>query len=127
MKHLWIIPSDINFGKTKIGDGKKALVEFVSANPTGPLTVAHGRGAIIGDTISRILEWNGYQVDREYYFNNAGRQMRVPRLCDNQPLGICASAYGRKKRAIIQPVSRLVKPRSVRMELSATEMELRQI
>jgi len=66
-----------NFGKNNQGQGKNAIVEFVSANPTGPLTVAHGRGAIIGDTISRILEWNGYTVDREYYFNNAGRQMRI--------------------------------------------------
>ena len=66
-----------NYGKNNIGENKKAIVEFVSANPTGPLTVAHGRGAIIGDTICRILEWNGYQVDREYYFNNAGRQMRM--------------------------------------------------
>ena len=66
-----------NFGKNNQGKGKKAIVEFVSANPTGPLTVAHGRGAIVGDTVSRILEWNGYSVDREYYFNNAGRQMRI--------------------------------------------------
>ena len=71
-----IFDKDSNFGKNNFGNGKKAIVEFVSANPTGPLTVAHGRGAIVGDTISRILEWNGYQVDREYYFNNAGRQMR---------------------------------------------------
>ena len=68
---------NINYGKTDIGKNKKAIVEFVSANPTGPLTVAHGRGAIIGDVVSRILEWNGYSVDREYYFNNAGRQMRI--------------------------------------------------
>ena len=68
---------NINYGKTDIGKNKKAIVEFVSANPTGPLTVAHGRGAIIGDVVSRILEWNGYRVDREYYFNNAGRQMRI--------------------------------------------------
>ena len=68
---------DDNFGKNNQGQGKNAIVEFVSANPTGPLTVAHGRGAIVGDTISRILEWNGYSVDREYYFNNAGRQMRI--------------------------------------------------
>ena len=66
-----------NFDKNNQGRGKNAIVEFVSANPTGPLTVAHGRGAIVGDTISRILEWNGYSVDREYYFNNAGRQMRI--------------------------------------------------
>ena len=71
-----IFDKDGDYGKNNFGNGKKALVEFVSANPTGPLTVAHGRGAIVGDTISRILEWNGYKVDREYYFNNAGRQMR---------------------------------------------------
>lgn len=57
--------------------GKKANVEFVSANPTGPLTVGHGRNAVFGDTIANLLEWVGYSVDREYYFNNAGRQMRV--------------------------------------------------
>ncbi len=68
---------DENYGKSEIGKGKKAIVEFVSANPTGPLTVGHGRGAIVGDVVSRILEWNGYSVDREYYFNNAGRQMRM--------------------------------------------------
>ena len=71
-----IFNKDGDYGKNNFGNGKKAIVEFVSANPTGPLTVAHGRGAIVGDTISRILEWNGYYVDREYYFNNAGRQMR---------------------------------------------------
>ena len=71
-----IFDKDGDYGKNNFGNGKKAIVEFVSANPTGPLTVAHGRGAIVGDTISRILEWNGYDVDREYYFNNAGRQMR---------------------------------------------------
>ena len=65
-----------NYGKSDKGKNKKVNVEFVSANPTGPLTVGHGRGAIIGDVVSRIMEWNGYKVDREYYFNNAGRQMR---------------------------------------------------
>ena len=53
------------------------MIEFVSANPTGPLTVGHGRNAILGDTVSNILEWNGYKISKEYYFNNAGRQMRV--------------------------------------------------
>ncbi|MFQ6618749.1 MAG: arginine--tRNA ligase, partial [Fidelibacterota bacterium] len=52
-------------------------VEFVSANPTGPLSVGHGRQAVLGDTIANILQWNGYDVTREYYFNNAGRQMRL--------------------------------------------------
>tara|TARA_B100001769_G_scaffold224182_1_gene184996 strand:- start:655 stop:2274 length:1620 start_codon:yes stop_codon:yes gene_type:complete len=66
-----------DFGKNNIGENKTANVEFVSANPTGPLTVGHGRNAILGDVVSNILEWNGYQVTREYYFNNAGRQMRI--------------------------------------------------
>jgi arginyl-tRNA synthetase len=66
-----------NYGKSEKYSGKKANVEFVSANPTGPLTVGHGRGAVTGDTVANLLEWIGYKVDREYYFNNAGRQMRV--------------------------------------------------
>jgi arginyl-tRNA synthetase len=66
-----------DFGKSKKYAGKRANVEFVSANPTGPLTVGHGRNAVVGDTIANLLEWIGYDVDREYYFNNAGRQMRV--------------------------------------------------
>ena len=65
------------FGRSSIGKGKKVNVEFVSANPTGPLTVGHGRNAVIGDTVSNILKWNGFNVTREYYFNNAGRQMRI--------------------------------------------------
>ena len=71
-----IIKLNKNYGKQK-NNNKKVLVEFVSANPTGPLTVGHGRGAILGDTLSNIFEWNGYIVEREYYYNNAGRQMRV--------------------------------------------------
>ena len=65
------------FGRGLSGKGKKANVEFVSANPTGPLTVGHGRNAVLGDTVSNILEWHGYDVTREYYFNDAGRQMRI--------------------------------------------------
>ena len=72
-----IIELNNNYGQNKSGQSKKVLVEFVSANPTGPLTVGHGRGAIIGDVVSNILIWNGYKVDREYYYNNAGRQMRI--------------------------------------------------
>ncbi|MEE3303123.1 MAG: arginine--tRNA ligase, partial [Candidatus Neomarinimicrobiota bacterium] len=71
------ILSDNNYGKTDYGNGKTANVEFVSANPTGPLTVGHGRNAVLGDVVSNILEWNGYSVTREYYFNDAGRQMRM--------------------------------------------------
>ena len=66
-----------DFGKSGHGKGKTANVEFVSANPTGPLTVGHGRNAVLGDAVSNILEWNGFSVTREYYFNDAGRQMRV--------------------------------------------------
>lgn len=72
-----ILEKGDNYGKSNLYSGKKANVEFVSANPTGPLTVGHGRNAVVGDTIANILEWMGYSVDREYYFNNAGRQMRV--------------------------------------------------
>ena len=66
-----------DFGRSGHGKGKTANVEFVSANPTGPLTVGHGRNAVLGDAVSNILEWNGFSVTREYYFNDAGRQMRV--------------------------------------------------
>ena len=77
-KHLnKILEFNKDYGKNQSELNKTALVEFVSANPTGPLTVGHGRGAILGDTISNILYWNGYNVEREYYYNNAGRQMRV--------------------------------------------------
>lgn len=65
------------FQKSGEGKGKTVQVEFVSANPTGPLTIGHGRQAVLGDTISRILEWFDYDVTREYYFNDAGRQMRM--------------------------------------------------
>ncbi len=60
-----------------LGAGKRAQVEFVSANPTGPITVGRTRGGVIGDTMARLLEAAGYAVEREYYFNNAGNQMRM--------------------------------------------------
>ena len=65
------------FGRSKIGNDRKVMVEFVSANPTGPLSIGHGRQAILGDAIARLLETTGHDVFREYYYNNAGRQMRV--------------------------------------------------
>lgn len=71
-----IINESENFGK-KEKLNKSANVEFVSSNPTGPLTVGHGRQAILGDMVSNILTWNGYDVTREYYYNDAGKQMRV--------------------------------------------------
>jgi arginyl-tRNA synthetase len=59
------------------GAGKKVQVEFLSANPTGPLTVGHGRNAVLGDTIARLYEGAGFDVTREYYFNDGGRQMKL--------------------------------------------------
>jgi len=74
---LQIIQDGVSYGKNSAGVGKRVNVEFVSANPTGPLTVGHGRQAILGDVIARLLEASGWKVTREYYFNNGGRQMRV--------------------------------------------------
>jgi arginyl-tRNA synthetase len=65
------------YGSSDAGAGEPTLVEFVSANPTGPLTIGHGRNAVLGDCIARILEATGSKVTREYYFNDAGRQMRI--------------------------------------------------
>ena len=66
-----------NFYESDTGKGKKVLVEFVSANPTGPLHVGHGRGAAVGDTLSRILKAAGFNVETEYYINDVGNQMRT--------------------------------------------------
>ena len=63
------------YGRNNDGKGEKVQVEFVSANPTGPLHVGHGRGAAIGDCLSRLLEANGYEVTREFYYNDAGAQI----------------------------------------------------
>ena len=66
-----------NFGKNKIGKNLKVLIEFVSANPTGPLHVGHGRGAAFGDCLSNLLKINGYEVFKEYYVNDAGKQIDI--------------------------------------------------
>jgi len=66
-----------NFGKSQIGAGKKVQVEFVSANPTGPLHVGHGRGAAYGSVMGNLLTATGFEVHREYYVNDAGRQMDI--------------------------------------------------
>ena len=65
------------FGRSECGHGRRVQVEFVSANPTGPLHVGHGRGAAFGATVANLLEAVGYQVHREYYVNDAGRQMNI--------------------------------------------------
>lgn len=66
-----------NFGLSRIGDGKSIILEYVSSNPTGPLHVGHGRHAAFGACVANLLEAAGYQVYREYYVNDAGRQMDI--------------------------------------------------
>ena len=63
------------FGRTETGDGQGVMVEWVSANPTGPLHLGHGRQAALGDAVSTLLEWTGWRVHREYYYNDSGKQM----------------------------------------------------
>ncbi|GAB6058611.1 arginine--tRNA ligase [Desulfonatronum parangueonense] len=65
------------YGAADVGDRRKVQVEYVSANPTGPLHIGHGRGAALGDSLARILRFMGYDVTTEYYLNDAGRQMRL--------------------------------------------------
>ncbi len=72
-----ILEEGFDYGSLDLGRGKRAQVEFVSANPTGPLTVGRGRGGVMGDTLARALTAAGYDVSREYYFNNAGRQIEM--------------------------------------------------
>jgi arginyl-tRNA synthetase len=72
-----IIDAGGEYGRSQIGEGEKLQVEFVSANPTGPLSTGHGRQAILGDCLARLLAKVGFEVTREYYFNDGGRQMRV--------------------------------------------------
>jgi arginyl-tRNA synthetase len=67
--------SDKSYGRSDVGAGKKVNVEYVSANPTGPMTVVMGRHAAVGDALSNLLDAAGYDVTREYYFNDAGRQV----------------------------------------------------
>jgi len=66
-----------DFGRSNIGQGKKVQVEFVSANPTGPLHIGHGRGAAVGDAVGNILAFSGFDVQKEYYINDSGRQIRT--------------------------------------------------
>ncbi|MDE6863545.1 MAG: arginine--tRNA ligase [Eubacterium sp.] len=64
-----------NYGKSDFGQGKKVLVEFVSANPTGPMHIGNARGGAIGDCLASVLDWAGYDVNREFYVNDAGNQI----------------------------------------------------
>ena len=80
------------YGLPDIGKGEKVLLEFVSANPTGPLHVGHGRGAALGDALANLLEAAGYAVQREFYINDAGRQIRL----------LALSVYTRYQQALGQ-------------------------
>ncbi|MBI4971602.1 MAG: arginine--tRNA ligase [Candidatus Omnitrophica bacterium] len=75
LKTIWAEKE--NFGRTDFGKGEKVLIEFVSANPTGPLTIAHGRQAVVGDALGRLLIKTGHQVYREYYLNDRGVQIQI--------------------------------------------------
>jgi arginyl-tRNA synthetase len=70
-----VVKQGDDFGQTDVGQGTKVLIEFVSANPTGPLHVGHGRGAAVGDALARILKKSGYDLSTEYYINDVGNQM----------------------------------------------------
>ena len=83
------------YGQSDLGQGRRVQVEFVSANPTGPLHVGHGRGAALGDAIARLLAATGHRVVREFYINDAGRQMLM--------LGL--SVHARMRESLGLPVS----------------------
>lgn len=83
-----ILQQKENFGKNKKGNGKKVLVEFVSANPTGPLHIGHGRNAVLGDCICRLLKASGWDITREFYYNDAGQQI------DNLAMSVQARCLG---------------------------------
>jgi arginyl-tRNA synthetase len=72
-----ILDRDGTFGRSDVGSGEPFMVEFVSANPTGPLHPGHGRQAALGDAIAELLSWTGWAAHREYYYNDAGRQMEL--------------------------------------------------
>lgn len=76
-KLLQIEAGDEKYGTSNVGNGEKVLVEFVSANPTGFLHMGHSRNAVVGDTVARILNASGYDVTKEFYINDAGRQMNL--------------------------------------------------
>lgn len=72
-----VLDDGVNFGRSDLGQGKRVNVEYVSANPTGPLHVGHTRGAVFGDALASLLDYAGYAVTREYYINDGGAQVDV--------------------------------------------------
>ena len=86
------------YGQTKSGNGTKVQVEYISANPTGPLTIGNARGGFIGDVLSNVLAWSGYAVTREYYFNDAGTQVDKLLISIKMQAGIIPESDERQYR-----------------------------
>ena len=84
-----VLEKGLDYGRSSLGGGRKVNVEFVSANPTGPMHVAHARGAVVGDALASLLDFAGYAVTREYYINDGGGQVDV----------LARSAYERYREA----------------------------
>lgn len=87
-----ILENKEEFGKNNLGQGKKIQVEFISANPTGPLTLANGRGGALGDTLANVLIYSGYNVEKEFYVNNTGNQVRLLGASIKAALGLIEPA-----------------------------------
>ncbi len=119
---------DLSYGESNFGEGKKVLIEFVSANPTGPLTIAHGRQAAVGDALARILETVGFKVTKEYYLNDAGLQMDLLgksvwyryRGQVGQPIGMPEESY---KGEYLIPIARKLKEQEGDSLLGMSEEE----
>jgi arginyl-tRNA synthetase len=92
-----ILRAGTAFGDSTIGGGERVNIEFVSANPTGPMHVGHGRGAVVGDALASLLEKAGYQVEREYYVNDAGAQVDV----------LARSTYLRYREELGEPIGEI--------------------
>jgi arginyl-tRNA synthetase len=87
-----ILADATDYGRWSVGAGEKTQIEFVSSNPTGPLTVGHGRQAVLGDVLATLHEWLGRDVHREYYFNDEGRQIEL--LTDSHAGRVLEIAFG---------------------------------
>jgi arginyl-tRNA synthetase len=94
-----VLTQGADFGRSSVGKGRKVVLEFVSANPTGPLHVGHGRQAALGDALSALFEWQGYDVTREFYYNDAGVQIQ------NLALSVQARLQGLKPGEVGWPES----------------------
>jgi len=103
------------YGRSKAGSGSSVLIEFVSANPTGPLHIGHGRWAVIGDCLANIMDYCGYKIEREYYVNDAGEQ--IEKLIDSiiarsQGLDVPEGGYaGRYVNDLVQVLGKSIKDR----------------